>query len=67
LPNPANGDLRNTAKGFRGIIVMPEGDRGFYTNWWNNGERGSPAWERYHLDQLVPLVERRLRIRQGRR
>ena len=66
-PNPANGDLLNTASGFKGIIVMPEGDRGFYANWWNGGERGAPAWERYHLDQLVPLVERRLRIKQGRR
>lgn len=66
-PNPANGDLRRTAEGFRGIIVMPEGDRGFYTNWWNSGDRGSPTWERYHLDQLLPLVERRLRVRPGRR
>lgn len=66
-PNPENGDLMNTAAGFGGIIVMPEGDRGFYTNWWNGGERGDPSWERYHLDQLVPLVERRLRIRSGRR
>lgn len=66
-PNPANGDLMKTAAGFNGIIVMPEGDRGFYANWWNGGERGDPAWERYHLDQLVPLVERRLPIRAGRR
>jgi len=66
-PNPVNGDLLKTAAGFEGIIVMPEGDRGFYTNWWNGGRRGSPAWERYHLDQLVPLVERRLRVKSGRR
>jgi len=65
--NPENGDLLRTAAGFPGIIVMPEGDRGFYANWWNAGRRGAPAWERYHLDQLIPLVERRLRIRRGRR
>jgi S-formylglutathione hydrolase FrmB len=65
--NPENGDLLNTAAGFPGIIVMPEGDRGFYANWWNDGTRGSPAWERYHLDQLIPLVQRRLPIRRGRR
>jgi len=65
--NPKNGDLLDTAAGFPGIIVMPEGDRGFYLNWWNGGRRGSPAWERYHLDELIPLVERRLRVRRGRR
>lgn len=66
-PNPANGDLRRTARGFPGVIVMPEGDRGFYTNWWNGGRRGDPAWERYHLDQLIAVVERRLRVRRARR
>ena len=66
-PNPANGDLLETAAGFGGIIVMPEGDRGFYANWWNGGKRGEPAWERYHLDELLPLIKRRLPIRRGRR
>ncbi|MGH2950557.1 MAG: alpha/beta hydrolase [Solirubrobacterales bacterium] len=65
--NPENGDLLETAAGFPGVIVMPEGDRGFYANWWNGGRRGAPAWERYHLDELIPLVERRLRIRRARR
>jgi S-formylglutathione hydrolase FrmB len=65
--NPANGDLLETAAGFPGLIVMPEGDRGFYANWWNGGRRGEPAWERYHLDQLIPAMERRLPIRSGRR
>jgi S-formylglutathione hydrolase FrmB len=65
--NPQNGDLRNTAKGFGGIVVMPDGARGWYTNWWNGGARGRPAWERYHLDELIPLMQRRLRIRPGRR
>lgn len=64
---PAKGDVVGVAKGFPGIIVMPEGDRGFYTNWWNGGARGDPQWERYHLDELIPSVEGRLRIRRGRR
>jgi S-formylglutathione hydrolase FrmB len=65
--NPQRGDVRDIAKGFQGIIVMPEADTGWYTNWWNGGQRGHPAWERYHLDELVPLVEARLPIRPGRR
>jgi S-formylglutathione hydrolase FrmB len=65
--NPGNGDLLNTAKGFGGIVVMPDGARGWYTNWWNGGLRRAPAWEGYHLDELIPLAQRRLRIRPARR
>ncbi|MEA2436200.1 MAG: diacylglycerol O-acyltransferase / trehalose O-mycolyltransferase [Thermoleophilaceae bacterium] len=62
-----NGDLLNTARGFPGIVVMPEAGQGWYTDWWNGGRRGSPAWESYHLRELIPLVERKLPIRAGRR
>jgi S-formylglutathione hydrolase FrmB len=65
--NPENGDLMNTAAGFPGIIVMPEGDSGFYANWWNGGLRAGPAWERYHLDQLIGVVDQKLRVKRGRR
>jgi S-formylglutathione hydrolase FrmB len=65
--NPRNGDVANVARGFPGIIVMPEGARGWYVNWWRGGRRSGPAWERYHLDELVPLVERRLPILRARR
>lgn len=64
---PRQGQLMDIAPGFDGIIVMPEADRGYHTNWWNGGRRGDPQWERYHLDELIPLVERRLPIRRGRR
>lgn len=62
------GDILNTAKGLDAIVVMPDGGRGgFYSNWWNGGLRGDPGWERYHLDELIPLVEERFRVRDGRR
>ena len=63
----SNGDLLHTAAGFPGIVVMPEGGQGWYADWWNGGRRGSPGWESYHLRELIPLVERRLPIRRGRR
>ena len=65
--NPERGDVADVAKGFPGIIVMPEGARGWYANWWNGGQRGGPAWERYYFDELIPMVERRLPIRPARR
>jgi S-formylglutathione hydrolase FrmB len=62
-----NGDLLKTARGFPGIVVMPEAGQGWYADWWNGGRRGGPGWESYHLRELIPLVERRLPIRRGRR
>lgn len=62
-----NGDIVNTAKGFPGIVVMPEGGQGWYADWLNGGRRGDPGWESYFLRELIPLVERRLPIRRGRR
>jgi S-formylglutathione hydrolase FrmB len=64
---PKNGDLLHLAAGLRAIVVMPEGGRGWYTDWWNGGKRADPAWERYHLDELLPEVGRRFRIRRARR
>jgi S-formylglutathione hydrolase FrmB len=41
------------------LVVMPEGGQvGFYSNWWNHGAGGPPAWETFHLDELRPLLER---------
>ncbi len=62
---PARGDLARIARGFPGIVVMPEAGVGWYANWWSAGTR-SPAWERYHLDELIPLVEKRLPVARGR-
>ena len=63
---PEKGDIKNTAKGFPGIIVMPEGGKGFYTDWFNGGKRKDPAWESYFENELIPQVARRFRITPGR-
>jgi len=65
--SPYRGDIEDVARGFPGVIVMPEGAQGWYANWWNDGRRAEPAWERYHLDELIPLIEKKFRIRAGRR
>jgi S-formylglutathione hydrolase FrmB len=64
---PTKGDILNTARGLGAIVVMPEGAKGFYTNWWNGGKRSDPGWERFDLDELVPQIERRFRVLGGRR
>src|SRR3954470_11843703 len=55
---PKNGDLLNTARGFPGIVVMPEAGQGWYADWWNDGRRGSPGWGSHPLGELGPMVPR---------
>lgn len=65
--HPAAGAVQEILAGLDAFVVMPEAARGWYCDWWNGGLRGEPAWERHHLDELLPLVERRLPVRAGRR
>lgn len=65
--DPLLGDIRNTAKGLNAVIVMPEGAQGFYTDWWNEGERSDPAWEDYIRESLLPMIQSRFSIRPERR
>jgi len=65
--DPEGGDISEVVGDLPAIIVMPEGGRGWYTNWWNAGRRGDPAWERFHLDDLIRVVHERLAVRPERR
>ncbi len=50
------------------IVVMPDGGRsGWYTDWSNGGAGGPPAWERYHVRELIPLIDQRFRTVAARR
>ncbi|MEV7796739.1 alpha/beta hydrolase family protein [Streptomyces sp. NPDC087512] len=41
------------------LVVMPEaGWNGWYSDWWNHGEGGDPAWETFHTKELRHLLER---------
>ena len=40
------------------IVVMPDAGRSaWYTDWYNNGLGGTPMWETYHVDQLIPWID----------
>ena len=63
----SNGELTRAVADLPAVIVMP--DAGMYGSWnnlWNGGRR-EPCYESYVLDGLIPLVQRRLQIRTGRR
>jgi diacylglycerol O-acyltransferase/trehalose O-mycolyltransferase len=41
------------------LVVTPEGgDVGWYSDWWNYGAGGRPAWETFHLREVRSLLER---------
>jgi len=55
-------DIASKAANMDAIIVMPEAGRaGNYSNWYNNGKRGAPAWETFHLTEVRRLLETRYR------
>jgi S-formylglutathione hydrolase FrmB len=40
------------------LVVMPEGGAvGYYTDWWNGGKGGAPAWEKFHVHELLQILE----------
>jgi S-formylglutathione hydrolase FrmB len=62
------GNIRELAAGMPAILVMPDSGRfGMYTDWWNGGVRGDPAWATYHLRLLRRTIERRYATRSSRR
>ncbi|MFD0690658.1 alpha/beta hydrolase [Actinomadura fibrosa] len=57
----ANTDVEALSARSRAMVVMPEaGPDGMYTDWYNGGRYGPPAWETFHLAELRALVERGL-------
>jgi S-formylglutathione hydrolase FrmB len=43
------------------IVVMPDGDTSFYSDWFNGGKGGPPRWETFHVGELIPWVDNELR------
>ena len=63
----AKGDAGRTTAGLPLIVVMPDialndDGGGWCTNWPN----GAYSWETFHIDQLIPWVDRNLRTIRGR-
>jgi S-formylglutathione hydrolase FrmB len=63
----AHWGLTKPFEALHAIVVMPEGASGWYTDWWNHGRRGSPSWETYELDDVLPAIMHRYPILPQRR
>ena len=57
-----NGGVEALTAGLPLIVVMPDGGAaGQYTDHYNDGRYGPPAYETYHLGQLIPWIDLNLR------
>ena len=63
---PGMLDAQRVLKGLQAIVVSPEGEVGWYTDWYNNGVYGTPEWESYILDEALPQILDRYKILPGR-
>jgi diacylglycerol O-acyltransferase/trehalose O-mycolyltransferase len=51
-------DIAALTAGLPLLVVMPEGGmEGYYSNWFNHGQGGPPAWERFHLVELLTVLD----------
>jgi S-formylglutathione hydrolase FrmB len=57
------GQAESISAGAPVIIVMPDGGTGGnYTDWYGTDQNGfRPRWETFHIDQLIPWVDRHFR------
>jgi S-formylglutathione hydrolase FrmB len=60
-------DAQRVLAGLQAIVVAPEGETGWYMDWFNNGAYGTPEWESYILDEVIPPILDRYKILSQRR
>ncbi len=53
-------------KRFPSIVVSPNGDSGYWSDWFNGGAFGPPMYETYVTEQLIELIDARFRTRSRR-
>ncbi len=64
---PTELDAQPLLAGLQAIVVSPEGESGWYADWYNDGAYGTPEWESYILDEAIPQILARYRILPQRR
>jgi S-formylglutathione hydrolase FrmB len=51
----------NLTKDFPSIVVSPDGNSGYWSDWYNGGKGGPPEYETYVIEQLLPLIDANFR------
>ena len=65
--DPSMLDAQQVLAGLQAIVVAPEGETGWYADWFNDGSYGTPEWESYILDEAIPQISQRYKILPQRR
>jgi S-formylglutathione hydrolase FrmB len=65
--DPTELNAQQILTGLHAIVLFPEGAEGWYADWWNNGAFGTPKWESYVLDEVIPQALHRFKILPKRR
>jgi S-formylglutathione hydrolase FrmB len=50
-------DGENLMGDYPSIIVSPDGNSGYWSDWYNSGAFGPPMYETYVIEQLIPLID----------
>lgn len=51
-------DAQQFFRGKNAIVALPSaGDAGYFSDWWNYGDGGSPGWETFHTVELPQILE----------
>ena len=48
-------------KDYPSLVVSPDSNSGYWSDWYNAGAFGPPKYESFVIDQLIPLIDARFR------
>jgi S-formylglutathione hydrolase FrmB len=51
----------NLTRAYPSILVSPDSNSGYWSDWYNGGAFGPPKYETFVIDQLIPLIDARFR------
>ncbi len=54
------------SESYPSIIVSPDGNSGYWSDWYNGGAFGPPEYETFVIEQLIPLIDSRFRTEANR-
>ncbi len=54
-------DGEKLTRDYPSIIVSPDANSGYWSDWYNGGAFGPPEYETFVIDQLLPLIDSRFR------
>ena len=49
------------AASYPSIIVSPDANAGYWSDWFNEGSFGAPKYETFVIEHLIPIIDRRFR------